>query len=117
MSEDDRRRSPRISRRFMIRYRCPASNQTQWMVSPIKDFSGTGARFISECAFPIGTVLDLELQVSTCPLPIPLQGTVVWSKLGPGQLTEHGVTFLNPDAVAQQEILKVTRFFLEKNKP
>ena len=104
MSSAEQRREPRVARSFMLRYRATESDQAAWFVSPLRDLSGGGARFISEYKFEIGTTLEMQLLLPTSEQPIPLKARIAWAKAGPLNLTEHGVTF-NPGDVRVQQII------------
>ena len=114
MSDEERRGAPRINRRFMVKYRKPG--ETAWMMSPIKDMSATGIRFIGETTYQKNTVLELQLFLPTSTEPIGLSGVVKWEHGSAYTMGEHGIEFadLTPD---QRERLKVaTAFFLKKRE-
>ncbi len=112
MSEDQRR-EPRISRGFMIRYRA-AGDASGWLVSPLRDLSRSGARFFSERAFDVGTVLDAFLVLPASDAPVALQATVARSQPGPLGMAELGVAFQPPDTVAQGAINAAVARFLAR---
>jgi hypothetical protein len=114
---DERRKAPRINRRFMVKYRCPALGQTAWMVSPIKDLSATGIRFIAESAYPKDAVLELQLFLPTGTDPMPLSGVVVWAHGGgPYKMGEHGLEFASLTPAQRDALKTATEFFLRKRE-
>lgn len=116
MTNEERRRSPRIDRRFMVKYRCPSRGQAQWMMSPIKNISSSGVRFIGETGYPTGVVLELLLHLPTSTEAVPVNGVVVWQRGGAMQLTEHGVQFVSASAAAKQQIQQALEFLLKKRE-
>ena len=114
---EERRRAPRIDRRLMVRYRRPTSGKPQWMVSPLRDFSAMGIRFIGETGFPVGTVLEVQMQLPSSPEPLTVMTRVVWLRGGTaGKLAEHGVEFVDPSPQARQQIMQATEVFLRRRE-
>ena len=111
MSEGEHRRAPRITRGFMVRYRRPS--EKGWSVSPLRDLSSAGVRFLSEQIFVVGTELNLQLVLPTTQGPLALQGRVARVRPGPMDLMEYGVTFV-VNAVAVQAINDAVEHFLHK---
>jgi len=85
-----------------------------WSLSPLRDLSGSGARFMCEVTFPVGTSLELQLLLPPAKDPLPLAARVAWAKPGPMQLTEHGVVFEAIDATSQQLLEHAVTYFLRK---
>ena len=104
MSASEQRREPRVTHSFMARYRATEGGQASWFVSPLRDLSSGGARFISEYAFEVGTTLDMQPLLTTSEQPVPLKARVAWAKPGSLSLTEQGVTF-NPEDTGMQHII------------
>ena len=114
MGDAEHRRDPRITRGFMVRYRRPTEHG--WSVSPLRDLSSSGARFLGEQPFVLGTDLDLQLVLPLAKEPLVLQARVAWMKPGPMHLTEYGVTF-QTEAPGVQEIIDVAvAHFLRKQR-
>jgi len=111
MSAEEHRRDPRIAHGFMVRYRRPSDRG--WSVSPLRDLSSSGARFLSEQAFPVGTTLNLQLVLPTTKEPLALQARVARVTPGPMDLAEYGVTF-EVNAAGVQEIVTAVTHFLHK---
>lgn len=111
MSDAEHRRAPRVARGFMVRYRRPSDRG--WSVSPLRDLSSSGARFLSEQAFAVGTELNLQLVLPTVKEPLALQARVARVAPGPMNLAEYGVTF-EADATGIQEIAAAVAHVLHK---
>ena len=115
--KEERRRAPRIDRRLMMRYRSPASGKTQWMVSPLRDISAMGIRFIGDTGFPVGTVLEVQMQLPMTTKPLTVMARVVWLRGGTGgKMAEHGVEFIDLTPPARQQIAQATEFFLRRRE-
>ena len=114
MTDSEHRRDPRIVRGFMVRYRRLA--ERLWSVSPLRDLSSSGARFIGECAFEAGTELELQLVLPMAKEPVALQARVAWVKPGPMHLAEYGITFQAEAAGVQQMIDVAVAHFLRKQR-
>ena len=112
MSDSEHRRDPRIVRGFMLRYRRPA--ERAWSVSPLRDLSSSGARFIGESAFEVGNELELQLVLPMAKEPLMLQARVAWVKPGPMALVEYGIMFQSDEAGVQQMIDVAVAHFLRK---
>lgn len=117
MSDDaEHRRDPRIARGFMVRYRLP--KETAWSVSPLRDLSTSGARFLGERAFEIGVDLELQLVLPLAKDPLVLQVRVARTAPGPMNLVEYGVVFQVVEAAVQQMIdVAVAHFLRKQRKP
>jgi hypothetical protein len=101
--EPENRKRPRVHHPFMVRYRRPG--ETLWSVSPLKDLSGGGARFIAEGQIPDQTIFELQLLLPTAAQPVWVKARVTWVKqLRQGLMTELGVTF-TPDDIAGQHAI------------
>ena len=111
MSTEEHRRDPRIVHGFLVRYRRPSDRG--WSVSPLRDLSSSGARFLSEQTFAVGTELDLQLVLPTTKEPLALQARVARVMPGPMDLAEYGVIF-EVNAAAVQEIVTALAHFLHK---
>ncbi len=108
----ENRRAERVARSVMARYRAGA--QSTWLMSPLKDLSSGGARFLSEHPFTAGQVFELQLLLPTAPQPIVVQAKVAWVKPAPLQMVEMGVTFNPADAGIQRLIDESVAHFLKK---
>ena len=117
MDSDERREAPRIRKGLIVKYRLSSEGASQWRMSPLRDFSATGIRFIAECSFPVGSVLELQLCLPTCAEPLRVAGIVKWVKAASsGSLAEHGVIFSQVDAVTQQQIAQAAELLLKKER-
>ncbi len=116
MSDAENRQSPRIVRSFMVRYRAPTTGRTGWLVSPLRDLSSSGVRFVCEKAFGVGSILEMELLLPTSKQPVPLNAKVVWTKPVQWGMVELGATFEPVDATVQQRIDEAVAYSLRKQQ-
>ena len=115
--QDEQRRRPRISRPFMIRYRPSGKEQAGWLISPLRDLSGGGARFISEYPFFAGDTFEIQLLLPASKQPVLLKARVAWAKAAHIEgLSEVGVTFDPGDSGIQQTIDQAVAYFLDKQQ-
>ena len=115
MAVEDRRRAPRIDKRFMVKYRCPSLGHAQWMMSPIKDLSAVGLRFVGEFAFARGTDIELQIILPILQEPLPARGVIVWQRPASAPKTyEHGVEFSDSDPAVFEQLSQAVDHFLRK---
>ena len=114
---EEHRRNPRIIRAFMVRYRPVTDLDFPWLVSPLKDLSSGGARFISERHLKVGDLLELQLLLPMSPQPVGLKARVAWVKSTAFKLIQAGVTFDPCDTAIQQLIDAAVAHFLRRHKP
>ena len=98
----ERRRAARLQRSFWVWFR-DAQGAGAWQVSPMRDFTARGVRFVAEQAFEAGTRLEMKLMLPMAAQPLRLTGRVAWARPLEGvrlHLTEHGVVFDAREAVA-----------------
>lgn len=110
----DMRGEPRVTHAFMVRYRAPGGGPAAWLLSPLKDFSRGGARFVSEAGFAEGTLLQLKLLLPTHEQPVAIAARIAWARPGPLQLHEYGVTFAVDDPALQRAIDAAVAHFTKK---
>lgn len=116
-SEQEPRRDPRVPHAFIARYRSVDDVAGGWLVSPLRDLSSHGARFLCEQAFAVGSKLDFQLQLGVAQQPVRLTARVAWIK--PAQIMqifEVGVTFDPGDPAAQQALNAAVAHFIAKTK-
>jgi hypothetical protein len=89
---DERRQAPRAVVAFMVRYR-RAESGGQWSVSPMKDLSRGGARFMADLKLAPGQKLELQLLLPYSQEPVSLRAKVAWARAGLFNTTEIGVAF------------------------
>ena len=111
----ENRRTPRMARSFMLRYQPP--EQSAWLLSPLRDLSSGGARFLSEHAFTAGDLFDIQLVLPTASRPVELKVRVAWAKPWRAGLFEVGVTFDPGDAGIQQTIDEAVKRLFATQKP
>ena len=112
MGEAEHRRAPRVARPFMVRYQPPG--QSTWLISPLRDLSSGGARFLSEHAFKGGEVFEVRIVLPTASQPVPLKARVAWTKPQRSGLLEIGITFNPGDAGIQRTIDEAISRFLDR---
>lgn len=109
MSASEHRRDLRVTKGFMARYRLRGETRSEWRMSPLKDLSRSGARFLCEHTFAIGDVLDVKFLLPVANEPVAVMARVVWVRQRPAGLTEHGVLFTLEDpstgTVIEQAVL------------
>ncbi len=112
----EHRQDPRVPHAFLVRYRCPAVGLERWLVSPLRDLSRSGARFLSEREFSIGTVLETQLLLPVAQRPVAVHARVAWQKPAPMSMVELGVTFdVQVDDATRQAIdLSIAHFLRGK---
>ena len=110
----DKRQHSRITRGFMVRYRNGIGLEAPWFVSPLRDLSGTGARFLSECALSAGDSVALQLILPLSQQPVCVGARVTWVKPVQFRLVEVGVEFTDQEVPAQQAIDQAVQHFLRK---
>ena len=114
--QDEQRKCPRISRPFMIRYRPSDKEQAGWLVSPLRDLSSGGARFISEYPFFVGETFEMQLLLPALKEPLSLKARVAWVKTPHMSMSEIGITFDPGDTAIQQAIDQAVTYFLSKQR-
>ena len=102
MSREEHRKAPRITHPFIVRYQPPGKHT--WLMSPLRDLSGGGARFFSEHAFTAGEAFEIQLILSTSSHPVQLKARVAWVKPWRAGLLEVGVTFDPGDVGVQRTV-------------
>ena len=114
MGDEEQRKSPRVPRAFIVRYRCPDAGMTGWLISPLRDLSSGGARFISEQPFTDGTVLEVQLILPVAKDPVCLKAKVAWTAPARLGMVETGVIFEPGGAAAEQAISDAVAQFLNR---
>ena len=115
MGAAEHRRAPRVAHSFIIRYQPPGNSA--WLMSPLRDLSSGGARFLSEHAFAGGEVFDVQLVLPTASRPVPLKARVAWAKPWRAGLLDVGITFDPGDALIQRTIDEAISRLLGRKSP
>jgi hypothetical protein len=81
--------------------------------SQTSDFSPEGVRFVSEQPLPVGTEIEVSLQLPDRKDPVRFLGEVMWSqdRLQPSTGTEVGVRFLKISKRDQDMLAHYGRLF------
>ena len=116
MSEAERRRAIRIIHSFIVRYQSLPAAPRSWLVSTLRDFSQTGARFLCDHPFGVGETMNPQLGLPTSKEPVTLTARVVWTKPSRLDVTELGIEFTPPDERAASVITAAADFFLVKKQ-
>lgn len=113
---EERRRSPRVARTFVVKYHWTENQLSKWGVSQTKDLSVSGLRFVAEQPFPVGMVVEFEVHVSTAVTPLKLKGRVMWSKpLAFLSMAEHGVEFVDLEETTKRALAQAVEFFVHRH--
>jgi hypothetical protein len=116
----ERRAFPRISRRFIIRFRPKGQPEVlNWQVSVVKNISVGGCYFFSSVPYRVGQVLELGVQLPFSKEPIQLDGEVKrceelssakdWSTYG------IAVQFLNLSPKEKEILDSTVKYFLKRS--
>ena len=100
----EQRRSPRVARHLLVRYRPPGGRGATWLASPLRDLSSGGARFLSEHPFAIRDTFEMQLLLPAAFQPVRVMARVAWVKPAVMRMVELGVTFDAGDASIQRLI-------------
>lgn len=114
MAAEERRRSPRIMRSFIVRYHAADQPESAWLASPLRDLSSGGARFLSEHPLAVNDVLAVQLLLPSSQQPVALNARVAWVKQGPFNMVAVGVTFQAGDVFVQRTIDDAVAHFLRQ---
>ncbi|MDD5671999.1 MAG: PilZ domain-containing protein [Candidatus Omnitrophica bacterium] len=109
----DRRRDPRFTVHVPLQYRVKVA-EAEWKNSESKDVSNTGVRINVTEPTPIGTKMELDVQLPGTTRSIIIEGLVVWTKPSTGDtaVIECGVAFQNLRRVTGKE--KLLQFISDK---
>ncbi len=111
--KQEERRAQRVERLFLVRYQCPSIGEMDWEISPIRNLSGTGLRFLAESDYPIGVILDLRLQVPTVEQPLVVPPTIIWKRrLSPSAWWDYGASFGRLPVSKRKAIVGAIQVFL-----
>ena len=113
---EDYRQAPRVNQPFIIRYRLPETVKAGWMVSPLRDLSSGGARFLSEGSFDVGAILDVQLVLPVSQQPVALKARVAWVKPARLGTVEVGITFDPGDTAIQRTIDSAVEYVIRKQE-
>ena len=114
MSQPEQRRHPRAAKSFIVRYRVQNAKHSEWRMSPLKDLSRGGARFLSDREFSVGTVLEMELQLPRAPKPLGVSAKVIRVNILRENVFEHGVKFELTDDVISERIEQAVQHVLNR---
>jgi hypothetical protein len=110
----DRRKTTRVHRAFVVRYRRLWAGLQIWSTSTLTDFSCEGASFPAQHTCAAGERLALQLLVPTTPDPLELQARVVWVKTSAHGDILIGVKFDGLTAQLRQALSDATEVFFHE---
>ena len=113
---EERRGAPRVAQAFIIRYRRSDISGSSWLVSPARDLSSQGARFISEHTFQSGERLDVQLTLPSSQEPVLVKARVKWIKPIQLGMVELGVAFEAEDATTREVLERAITYVLQKRQ-
>ncbi len=104
--EKERRKFKRFDAYMSVRYRLPDSEETRG-IALSKDLSREGLKINTSTRLPLGSTLDLELDIPDDPKPVRTTGKVVWSQAAAEQDQgfDVGVRFMMMDPVDKFRVL------------
>ena len=113
----NKRKHPRISWGFMIKFKQDGSDSGWEGVSTVRDISEGGCSFNTSCEYRVDQVLELEIKFPSLRDPMPLRGEVKRSTRGTGpNLFFVGVQFLKMDEPKRNELTGILDFFIKKSE-
>ncbi|MCK9432694.1 MAG: PilZ domain-containing protein [Candidatus Omnitrophica bacterium] len=113
-SGNERRRHPRANGRFIVSYRVLPDN-SQGDISQTKNLSLGGMLLTTNCQFPPGTNLALEIRLPFDPDPIMTIAKVLESKeITKGVIYDTRLTFLAVDDKHRRVIDETIGYYLKK---
>jgi hypothetical protein len=112
---DEKRQAPRAAKPLMARYRAQGNPPSDWFLSPLRDLSRSGARFLSEGRFAVGTSLEFHITLPMARQPVPLVARIVRTAPGPIGCDEYSVTFEAIDSSTSVLLETAVQFFLKKS--
>lgn len=116
MKGDERRKDARVEKHFMAYYKRAGKLDKSWRMSPLKDISGSGARFLCEEKYAVGDQLELKLYMPASPKPQRMSATIIRMRETENGWNEVGVRFGSMDAPIQQAIDSIVKRFLKKKR-
>lgn len=115
MSEEEKRRFPRLDRKFVLSYRpyrLQDNLQPSWDSSQVKNISEGGALIVTSRAYVVGTVLELKIDTFLSSQPLKILGTVVDCKeMAKGLIYHTAISYKDLDELAKSELKKVLEVF------
>jgi c-di-GMP-binding flagellar brake protein YcgR len=113
-SGTERRKYPRANGRFIVSYRVIPNNRNA-DISQSKNLSLGGMLLTTNCQFPVGTNLALEIRLPFDPDPIMTIAKVLESKeITKGLIYDTRLTFLAIDEKHREVISETIGYYLKK---
>ena len=113
----ERRKAPRVTSQLLVKFKSANDPQAQWQMTPLKDLSHSGLRFIAEAICDVGLSLELQLLLPTLATPLRLTGRIVWSQPSSiAPLVEYGVEFTELSATQREAIDTLVTLYLSRQR-
>jgi len=113
-SGEEKRKYPRASGRFIVSYRVIPRN-TNSDISQTKNLSLGGMLLTTNCQFPIGTHLALEIRLPFDPDPILIIANVLESaEISKGVIYDTRLVFLAVDEKHRKIIGETVGYYIKK---
>ena len=110
----EKRKYPRANGRFIVSYRVIPSNSNN-DISQTKNLSLGGMLLTTNCQFPIGTKLALEIRLPFDPDPIMIIANVLQSiEISKGVIYDTRLGFLAVDEKHRNVINETVSYYLKK---
>lgn len=114
--EQERRQFPRIESQLLVKFRF--LNEDKWQMTPLKDISASGIRFMAERSCDAGAGLELQLLLPTVAAPLRLGGRVNWVRPASiAHLFDYGVEFVDVLPPQREEIGKLVTLYRSRKRP
>ena len=113
---DERRKSERLERHFVVAYRL-YEGESDYDLSQIKNISKGGLRFITSKQYTSGAILAIELRTPVSTGKIKLQGKVIASDVVvDGMIYDTRVAYVSIDKDTEMLVSKTIQYFSENQK-
>ena len=113
---EERRQFSRADQPFEARGRIYGELTESWHTITTLNISATGMRFRSNDTLPLGTVLELEINLPCLREPLMVRGQIVWSRAVASGVAENGAVFINVSIGQAEQVDQLVKFLM-KNVP
>ncbi len=114
---EERRQFSRADQPFEARGRIYGELTESWHTITTLNISAAGMRFRSDDMLPLGTVLELEVNLPCLREPLVVRGRVVWSRAVASGVAENGVEFINVSLGQSEQIDQLVKFLMKNASP
>ena len=117
-AQHERRKAPRVESQLLVKFKAAGDPQAKWQMTPLKDMSSGGVRFIAEAPCELGALLELQLLLPTLAAPLRLTGRVVWVRpASVPQLMEYGVELTDLSPTQRADIEQLVALYRNRKRP